>query len=87
MNPQASLDAPRWQVATGKQVMLESDVSPRIVDELRRRGHEVAIATDWTPFGRGQIIWRREMWEEPANGNRSLIAGSDKRSDGLAIGY
>ncbi|MGH2457964.1 MAG: gamma-glutamyltransferase family protein [Chloroflexota bacterium] len=87
MNPQASLDAPRWQVTTGRQVMVEPEVPAPIVEELTRRGHEVNVVGERAPFGRGQIIWRRGIWEEPANGVPSLIAGSDKRSDGLAIGY
>lgn len=87
MNPQASLDAPRWQVTSGKEVLLESGVDRRIVEALARRGHEVKVATDFSSFGRGQIIWRREAWATAANGETSLIAGSDMRADGLAIGY
>lgn len=79
LNPQASLDAPRWHVTAGLGVMLEHGVPAHIADALRRRGHDVSIQSDLGLFGKGQIIWRRP--------SGSLVAGSDMRSDGCALGY
>jgi gamma-glutamyltranspeptidase / glutathione hydrolase len=81
LNPQASLDAPRWRVADslGLDVVLESTVSPSIVEELTRRGHSVTVFDDRTEFGRGQIIWRLP--------SGALVAGSEPRADGCAVGY
>jgi gamma-glutamyltranspeptidase/glutathione hydrolase len=78
MDPQTSLDAPRWSVWGGRSVKLEPRAA-RLADDLRRRGHEVEIdeEVDWA--GRGQIIWRL-----PAGG---YVAGSDIRSDGQVAGY
>jgi gamma-glutamyltranspeptidase/glutathione hydrolase len=78
MNPQASIDAPRWQWQSGRQVHLEGEVSPRIIEGLRARGHEVTVV-DNDSYGRAQIIWR--------NPHGGYIAGSEKRADGAAIGY
>lgn len=87
LNPQASLDAPRWQVTSGKEVLLESGVPSTIVEGLARRGHQVKVAAEYASFGRGQIIWQREAWLGSRDDGGSLIAGSDMRADGLAIGY
>jgi gamma-glutamyltranspeptidase/glutathione hydrolase len=78
MNPQASLDAPRWRWDGGKRVTIEPETDRAIVDGLAARGHEVTVATDQA-FGRGQIIWKL-----PGGG---YVAGSDKRADGCAAAY
>jgi gamma-glutamyltranspeptidase/glutathione hydrolase len=78
MNPQASLDAPRWQWTGGKHVEIESDADPGIIDGLKARGHDIEVAEPDGGFGRGQIIWRL------ASG--AYAAGSDKRADGYAAG-
>lgn len=87
MNPQAALDAPRWQVTTGRGVRLESGVARSIADDLARRGHAVDVAAEAEAFGRGQIIWRRSAWETIGDGPDGWIAGSDWRADGFAVGY
>ncbi|MFN8525766.1 MAG: gamma-glutamyltransferase family protein [Chloroflexota bacterium] len=78
MNPQASIDAPRWQWTEGRAVTVESEVDPAIVRGLQERGHEVCVE-DNLAYGRAQIIWKL-----PAGG---YVAGSEKRTDGLAAGY
>jgi gamma-glutamyltranspeptidase/glutathione hydrolase len=78
LNPQASLDAPRWQWTSGKSVQIESDADPSIIKALRAAGHEVSVLNPSGTFGRGQIIWRL-----PGGG---YVAGSDKRADGYAGG-
>ncbi|HYO49098.1 MAG TPA: gamma-glutamyltransferase family protein [Chloroflexia bacterium] len=76
MNPQASLDAPRWQWTSGREVQIESDANPAIIRGLRAMGHTVKVLPATGSFGRGQIIWRLPSGE--------YIAGSDKRADGYA---
>ncbi len=78
MNPQASLDAPRWQWTAGRTVELEADVAPSIPGGLRAMGHDVQVVESGGGFGRGQIIWRL------ASG--AYAGGSDKRADGYAGG-
>jgi gamma-glutamyltranspeptidase/glutathione hydrolase len=79
MNPQASLDAPRWFWTEGLAVALEQAMPSQIVQGLAGRGHAVSLAADVGPFGRGQIITRLP--------NGAYVAGSDSRTDGLAAGY
>jgi gamma-glutamyltranspeptidase/glutathione hydrolase len=74
MHPQQSLDAPRWQWTSGREVQIESDADPAIVKGLRSKGHKMVVAEPSGGFGRGQIIWRLPSGE--------YIAGSDKRADG-----
>jgi gamma-glutamyltranspeptidase/glutathione hydrolase len=78
LNPQASLDAPRWQWKEGLTVEVEADANPAIVEGLRARGHDVRVAEASGGFGRGQIIWRLP--------SGVYVAGSDKRADGYAAG-
>ncbi len=78
MNPQAGLDAPRWQWTEGRTVEIESDADPGIVAGLRAMGHDVRVEEPGGSFGRGQIIWRLP--------SGAYAAGSDKRADGYAAG-
>ena len=75
LNPQAALDAPRWQWFGGKKIGLEPAVPEHIVQGLAARGHEVEIATDVTIYGRGQIILR-----DPEPG--VLCGATESRTDG-----
>jgi gamma-glutamyltranspeptidase/glutathione hydrolase len=79
MNPQASLDAPRWQWTEGKTILFESGTMVDIIEGLAARGHEVQVQPASGGFGRGQIIWRL-----PDGG---YMAGSDLRADGAAVGF
>ncbi|ADI00232.1 gamma-glutamyltransferase family protein [Salisediminibacterium selenitireducens] len=80
LNPQAALDAPRWQWLKGKSVQLEQTVPEHIVNGLLRRGHKVEIAAHDGAFGRGQIIWR-----DPKTG--VLAGGTESRTDGAIAVY
>lgn len=79
MNPQNALDAPRWQWIEGKKVQLEDGVPAEIAEELRRRGHEITVMSDYTSFGRGQIIWRDE--------NGILAGATEPRTDGTVAAW
>jgi gamma-glutamyltranspeptidase/glutathione hydrolase len=79
LNPQASLDAPRWQWTQGRTVLLEDEVPRPILEGLALRGHEVSVEPVGPAFGRGQIIRRL-----PGGG---YVAGSERRADGAAAGY
>jgi gamma-glutamyltranspeptidase/glutathione hydrolase len=79
LNPQAALDALRWQVTGGLDVELEIGYPEYILQALAGRGHAARLTFDRGRFGRGQIIWRL------AEG--LLVGGSDPRSDGSAAGW
>ena len=78
LNPQAALDAPRWQWLSGKRVSLEPGVPRRIADELAGMGHEIEYAAE-AGFGRGQIIMRN-----PLGG---YIGATEPRADGAVVGW
>lgn len=75
LNPQAALDAPRWQWIDGKQVDFEHATPPHLVEGLASLGHQARYALGSGGFGRGQIIWRNH-----ANG--VLSGGTESRTDG-----
>lgn len=80
LNPQAALDAPRWNWQGGRQVSLEQAVSNSVAMGLIKRGHDIRLDADFISFGRGQIIWR-----DPVNG--VLAGGSEPRIDGIVASW
>jgi gamma-glutamyltranspeptidase / glutathione hydrolase len=77
MDVQEALDVPR-AFFEGEKTMIERGVPAETVAGLKARGHDVAVRP--LPYGGGQMI--RIDWDRGA-----LIAGSDSRKDGCAIGY
>jgi gamma-glutamyltranspeptidase/glutathione hydrolase len=76
-NPQAALDAPRWQWIRDRRVELEPGWDPAAIEELLRRGHEIEkVREPSIAFGRGQAI--------AALPDRGYAAASDLRADGHA---
>jgi gamma-glutamyltranspeptidase/glutathione hydrolase len=76
-NPQAALDAPRWQVLEGRAVGIESGFPATLLNELEARGHELRVL-DPTLFGGAQMIWRLDG---------GYAGASDPRKDGMAAGF
>lgn len=80
LNPQAALDAPRWQWIKEKKVLVEPHFPNHIAQSLARRGHHIQVALDGGAFGRGQIIWR-----DPETG--VLYGGTESRTDGCIAAW
>lgn len=79
MDPQAALDFPRLFFEDGG-VTTEAGIPDAVRRELIARGHRIVPAEADEPLGGGQAIaidWKRGV----------LIAGSEPRKDGLALGY
>jgi len=77
LNPQAALDAPRWQLDFSSQaVLFEPGFSREVALALVERGHRVALEPEYARFGRGQFALRR---------GEVLLAASEPRADGLAF--
>ena len=81
MNPQDALDAPRFRFEEGNRVSLEDSIPRSIRKKLEEKGHCVEVEAHLSiDFGGGQsIVVDRE--------NDCLLAGSDPRKDGCAMGY
>lgn len=83
---QAAIDAPRWLYGrtwgeATTALSLEARVPDDVVEELRRRGHDVRVVGAWDDrMGHAQAIRI-----DPLTGVRA--GGADPRSDGLAAGY
>jgi len=73
LNPQAALDAARWQWKEGKTIDLEPDFPQHIAEALIRKGHDIKMSFDGISFGRGQIILRQE--------NGVFAGGTEGRAD------
>ena len=77
MDVQSALDVPR-AFFEGDKTMVERGLPARTIEGLQGRGHDVAVRP--LPLGGGQII--RIDWDRGV-----LLAGSDFRKDGCALGY
>jgi gamma-glutamyltranspeptidase/glutathione hydrolase len=77
-NPQTACDGPRFRWLGGMRVGFEDGFPPATLDELRRRGHEVATVDDYNQFGSCQAIWRLDD---------GYLGASDPRRDGQCAGF
>ena len=73
-NPQAALDAPRFQWVQGNKVQLESTLPAPIVKHLEQLGHEVTVTESNVGYGRGQIILKTD--------HGTLVGATESRVDG-----
>ncbi|MHC4948529.1 MAG: gamma-glutamyltransferase family protein [Planctomycetota bacterium] len=79
-NPQAALDAPRYQVFEGLRVGVESGLDPAVYETLRERGHDLHVVEERTAlYGGGQAILRLD--------DGGYFGASDLRRDGQAVGF
>ena len=79
-NPQAALDAPRWQWVEDKRILVEPNFPVHIAEGLERLGHKIEIELDISKFGRGQVIWRD-------NETGTLYGGTEGRTDSSIASY
>ena len=79
LNPQAALDAPRWEWESGTLVNIERSTGEHLFRGLAARGHDVNWQNNRLAFGRGQIIWR--------DAAGMLCGGTEPRTDGAVVGY
>jgi gamma-glutamyltranspeptidase/glutathione hydrolase len=77
MDVQQAIDAPRF-FFEGEQSIVEHGTPAATVEGLKARGHNVVFAP--TPWGGAQTI--KIDWDRGV-----LVAGSDPRKDGCALGY
>lgn len=77
LNPQASLDAPRFCWTEGLQFDMEPTFNPALIDALRRKGHEIRVLSGGQ-YGRGQMIFQT---------GSSWVGATEARADGSVIGF
>lgn len=73
LNPQAALDAPRWQWIKEKEIIVEKAFPTYILETLENKGHKIKVSLNSSEFGRGQFIYR--------NDEGVLIGGTEPRAD------
>ncbi len=79
LNPQAALDAPRWQWIENKKLKVEQFFPEYIAESLARKGHMIEGDLDSGGFGRGQIIWK--------NDRGVLVGATEPRADGVVAAW
>jgi gamma-glutamyltranspeptidase/glutathione hydrolase len=78
-NPQAAIDAPRWRVVQGREVIVESTFDRNTIAALRERGHQIVVEDplqDYN-FGGAQVIYRLPEGH--------YVAATESRKDGQAL--
>lgn len=80
-NPQAAIDAPRWRVVQGREVVVESTFSRNVIAGLRERGHQIVVEDPLQNynFGGAQVIYRLPEGH--------YVAATESRKDGQALVY
>ena len=81
MGVQTALDAPRFRYIQGNECAFEPGIPAGVLRELANKGHRIITLDDpySQQFGGGQAIVT-----DPST--KALVAGSDPRKDGCAIG-
>ena len=80
-NPQEAIDAPRWRVEGGLNLVCEASMDNVLLSFLSELGHNVYTKTSNDAFGFGgaQLIRRLQ--------NGFYIGGSEPRKDGHVVGF
>jgi gamma-glutamyltranspeptidase/glutathione hydrolase len=78
-NPQAAVDAPRWQVFPDREVGIEPGFNTGTLKDLSGRGHELITDKEFWWYGGAQLIYRYD--------HGGYCAASDPRKDGQAVGF
>lgn len=85
LNPQACADAPRWRINDAAALTLEPTVPPAVVEGLQAMGHTPQVLPPGNlDFGSAQLAVRLPGEEDSGV---AYAAGSDRRRDGMAVGY
>jgi len=85
LSPQAAIEAPRWLLGrtwgqTSDTLKLESRFAPAVVEDLRRRGHDVEIVHPYDEIvGHAGCVIRHP--------DGTFEGGADPRSDGAVAAY
>ena len=84
MNLQQAIDAPRIRYVAGRDVMLEPELTAAVITDLVQRGHNRVMPAPGIEH-RAQMGGGQAIMIDHATG--ALLGASDRRKDGLALGY
>jgi gamma-glutamyltranspeptidase/glutathione hydrolase len=99
MNPQATLDAPRFQWIGGNRVEVELSTRSELMQGLVARGHEIHPCVEFAAvppkfsggaLGRGGLLSSGDFGKAQLilrRKNGVYVGASDWRADGCAVGY
>ncbi|SFT38836.1 gamma-glutamyltranspeptidase / glutathione hydrolase [Kosakonia arachidis] len=78
-NPQAAIDAPRWRVVKGRDVVVEATFERNLIAGLRALGHRITVEDplEGYHFGGAQVIYRMPEGH--------YVAATESRKDGQAL--
>ena len=87
LDPQTAIEHPRWshslgtrpQVGEPEEVRMEEGFETEVVEELRKKGHQIKVVGRWSFGGAAVILW------DPGSG--TWMAGADPRREGYALGF
>ena len=82
MGLQEAIDAPRYRITTGREVLLEDELGSATIAQLLKLGHVKAKPPKVlrSSMGGGQAIMIDLV-------TKTLLGASDSRKDGMAVGY
>ena len=76
------------------RVSVEEGISDDVIDQLKNKGHVIdgpLRGWDRSLFGRGHVVTRGAWWRRQSSelhdDRATWWAGSDGRTDGVALGY
>lgn len=91
MNPQQALDHPRFRISQeGGPTLVQDDMPRPVIDALKSKGHDLELVGSIMKykFGIGQAIATTRFWDGTTDRNGEVLyGGTDRRHDGVAIGY
>jgi gamma-glutamyltranspeptidase / glutathione hydrolase len=82
MGLQEAIDAPRFRITTGRNVLMEDELGSTVIEQLLALGHVRAKPPGVlrSSMGGGQAIMIDPV-------TKTLMGASDPRKDGMALGY
>ena len=82
MGLQEAIDAPRFRITNGRNVLMEDELGSPVIEKLLQLGHVRATPTGVfrSSMGGGQAIIIDPV-------SKTLMGASDPRKDGMALGY
>lgn len=79
LNPQAALDAPRWQWKEDGSFEIEPEFNKGIYEKLRSMGHKIKVADNCYSFGRAEMILKLDK--------NVYVGATESRTDGSVACY